>query len=160
MIDELRKCGFVGSTRYKKGSKNRVCFPPEFVDTLKNEFKDDKGRVIVCINAKFNICIFPESEYFKWLDSFKAEPLHNDDKADTVDFIKGCAIRQKLDVQNRIRLSEELCDYASIDKEVYVKGYDNHVEVWAKECWDKFVKSTMLQIKNNAKKSGRSRKNV
>ena len=45
------------------------------------------------------------------------------------------------DKQGRIKLTAQLCSYASLDKECIVLGVNDRLEIWAKDKWDSFFDS-------------------
>lgn len=44
-----------------------------------------------------------------------------------------------LDAQGRIRLPERLVSFAGLTQEVVLLGVHDHVEIWDKELWEKFL---------------------
>lgn len=46
------------------------------------------------------------------------------------------------DAQGRIRLPERLMEFAQLKKDVVLLGVHDHAEIWDKQLWDEFLKST------------------
>ena len=53
----------------------------------------------------------------------------------------GQALRCEVDKQGRIRIPQELIDFAKLKKEVILLGVRDHIEVWDKEVWDQYSRS-------------------
>lgn len=53
----------------------------------------------------------------------------------------GQAQRLELDAQGRVRLPLELVTLARLGKEIVLIGVRDHLEVWSKEAWDRYVES-------------------
>ena len=49
------------------------------------------------------------------------------------------AERVDLDGQGRMRIPERLAEYAGLQREAYLLGVQDHVELWDKGAWDAFV---------------------
>ncbi len=141
-----RRNGFIGSFKYNLDSKKRVCFPPDFVDLLDTQYKDEHRSVVICLSLNSSIGVFPRVNYDDFLDSLQEKSILDKNMRQLITVIQGCSTPQTLDGQKRLRLTEELCKYAGIEKEVYVKGFGDHVEIWSTECWDNFVKTTIPRL--------------
>lgn len=62
------------------------------------------------------------------------------------------AIECEIDKQGRITLSQELRDYASIDKELVTVGIIDKLEIWAREEWERETKETQSSTWDMAEK--------
>ena len=50
-------------------------------------------------------------------------------------FLYASAFETSVDSQSRILISPNLCEYASLDKNVTVIGVGDHVEIWDAQLW-------------------------
>ena len=50
-------------------------------------------------------------------------------------FLYASAFETSVDSQSRILISPNLCEYASLDKNVAVIGVGDHVEIWDAQLW-------------------------
>lgn len=149
---------FFGSYKYNVDSKKRVCFPPDYVKILDTMYKDENRTLIVGLCLNGTVGVYPVKNYKAFLDQFKKEPVLDQNMMDLLNVVQGCTTVQTLDSQKRFRLSDELCGYAGITKEVYLKGFDDHVEVWDKERWENYAKTTIPRLRDIANQAHKSSK--
>jgi MraZ protein len=123
--------GFYGEYKHTIDLKGRVFVPRKLKDGLGDEFIVTKG---------LNNCLFVYSMegWNIFTEKLKELPISNK---------KAVAISRKIfagvdevttDKQGRILLKQVLRNYASIDKDVYVLGVGNRVEIWDKDSWEKY----------------------
>lgn len=122
-----------------------------FVGKFNNSI-DSKGRVIVpakfryelgasCIVAKgLDTCltVYTEEEWNKFVTE-KLAPLpdSNEGARKLKRYFFSSANNCEVDKQGRVKIPQELLDFAGITKELVTIGSNNTIEVWSKEEWDK-----------------------
>ena len=160
--------GFIGSFPYNIDSKSRVCIPPAFLDILDTSYKSEHRSLVVFLSLNRSIAVYPVSRYYSFLEDIKKKSILDKNMRALLTMIQGTSFIQSLDTQNRLRLNDEVLKYAGIgskeesgieekaSRQVYVKGFDDHMEIWAAEAWDQFIQHTtnkMEEISDQLSKS-------
>jgi DNA-binding transcriptional regulator/RsmH inhibitor MraZ len=162
-IISYRNNGFLGSSKYLVDSKNRVCIPQDFIDILRVTYKHDNMSVVTFLSLNRSIAVYPISNYYAFLESIQEKSILNKNMRRLLTMIQGSTSIQTIDGQNRLKISDELVHLAGVSpkkgakknkedsgkggsKEVYVKGFGDHIEIWGKKVWDKFIEDTINSI--------------
>lgn len=119
---------FCGEYQYVVDLKGRVIIPSKFREGLGDKFMVTKG---------LDNCLFAYSEQ-EWdgiLTKLKTIPLTDKEGRAFVRFFVAGAMECDIDKQGRILIPQNLREYAAIDRDVFVLGAINRVEVWDKEKW-------------------------
>ncbi|MBQ0079821.1 MAG: division/cell wall cluster transcriptional repressor MraZ [Eubacterium sp.] len=122
-----------------------------FVGKFNNSI-DSKARMIVpakfrlelgasCVIAKgLDTCltVYTEAEWDKFVTE-KLAPLpdSNPNARKLKRYFFSSANSCEVDKQGRVKIPQDLLDYAGIDKELVTIGSNNTIEIWSKEEWDK-----------------------
>lgn len=126
---------FTGEYKHSVDAKNRLSIPSKFREKLGGLFFMTKG-------LDHCLFIFPEAEWEQFVAKLKALPLSNPQaRAFARTFFSG-AVECEVDKQGRILIPQNLRDYASIDKEVYVNGAGARVEIWEAQKWEAYNNMT------------------
>ena len=56
----------------------------------------------------------------------------------------------EVDLQGRITLAEYLKEFAQIKRDIVIVGVGNRIEVWDKNCWNKFYKENRKRFEEMA----------
>lgn len=126
---------FTGEYKHSVDAKNRLSIPSKFREKLGGSFFMTKG-------LDHCLFIFPEAEWEQFVAKLKALPVTNPQaRAFARTFFSG-AVECEVDKQGRILIPQNLRDYASIDKEVYVNGAGARVEIWEAQKWEAYNNMT------------------
>ena len=159
------KNGFIGSHPYNIDTKNRISVSPDFLEILDTQYKNEHRSVITCLSLKLSIAVYPQENYDHHLAQLQEKSILDRNMSDLMTMIEGSSCPQTIDPQGRLRLTDELMKYAGIalkppscngnngeavsfesSREVYVKGFRDHFEIWSKERWDKFIAETTKNL--------------
>lgn len=154
---KIASIGFIGGNKYNIDSKSRVCIPPDFINLLDTMYKSEHRSVVTLISLNRSIAVYPIANYYKFLEDIQKKSILDNNMRSLLNMIQGSSSIQTMDGQNRLRLSDELLKHAKISckdsdsentstKEVYVKGFNDHFEVWAVDRWDKFIEDTIEMV--------------
>jgi len=124
----------IGEYLHKMDSKGRVIIPAKFREELGDKFVATRG-LDDCL------FIFPMDEWELFSQKIASTPVTNKNARFFARFFISGATESTLDKQGRINISSNLEEYAELKKEVVVIGLTNRIELWAKENWDKFLKT-------------------
>jgi len=159
------KNGFIGSHPYNIDSKNRISVSPDFLEILDTQYKNEHRLVITCLSLKLSIAVYPQENYDHYLAHLQEKSILDRNMSDLMTMIEGSSCPQTIDPQGRLRLTDELMKYSGIalkppsgngnngeavsaesSREVYVKGFRDHFEIWSKVRWDKFIAETTKNL--------------
>lgn len=111
---------------------------------------DDKGRIIIpqkfrlLLGEKFVITrgldkclwVFTEEEFRRLEDRLRSHPMLDTNTVRLQRFFSAESVEGTTDSQGRIALSQNLREYAGIEKETMIVGASNRIEIWSKSKWD------------------------
>jgi division/cell wall cluster transcriptional repressor MraZ len=154
---KIASIGFIGGNKYNIDSKSRVCIPPDFINLLDTKYQSEHRSLVTFISLNRSIAVYPIASYFKFLEDIQQKSILDNNMRSLLNMIQGSSSIQTIDGQNRLRLSEDLLKNSKITskdsnsentltKEVYVKGFVDHFEVWAVDRWDKFIEETIEKV--------------
>lgn len=125
---------------------------------------DDKGRIIIpsklreelgeniIVTRGLEDCLFiySEKEWSLIVSKLKTLPFTKTDaRKFTRMFLSGATVAE-FDKQGRIKLTNPLIDYASLEKECVIIGVNDRLEIWSKEKWDEFTKTSQEELSDLA----------
>lgn len=122
---------FIGEYQHAIDGKNRIIIPSKFREELGSEFVLTKG-LDGCLYA------YPMNEWSVMEEKLKKLPLTSKDARAFVRFFFSGANEVVIDKQGRALIPQNLCEYASIEKEIVSIGVSTRVEIWAKNKWDEY----------------------
>lgn len=115
-------------------SKGRINFPAKLREDLGVSFMVSRG---------LNYCleVYSMEEWTNLANSIKELPRSK--RRELEWFYFAGAIEVTPDKQGRIVITQNLREYASLDKDVMVVGLSDHAEIWDKQTWEaKFAQIT------------------
>ena len=127
---------FIGEYQHAIDSKNRIIIPTKFREGLGNEFILTKG-----LDGCLYIYTLPEWTIME--EKLKKLPLTSKDARAFVRFFFSGANEVTIDKQGRALIPQNLCEYASIQKEIVSIGVSTRIEIWDKNKWDEYNYSDM-----------------
>jgi MraZ protein len=136
---------FYGEYQHTVDPKGRVIIPAKLREGLGEKFILTKG---------FDNCLFAYSmeEWKNFEEKMKTLPLTDKDARAFVRFFFAGATECEVDKQGRILIAQNLREYASIDKDVYVIGMAARVEIWDKSRWEEYQSGENLNADKLAEK--------
>ena len=107
--------------------------------TLPSKLRYDLGEDFV-LTRGLDDCLFiyPKEEWNGIIEKYRELPNTKEARNFMRFFLSG-ANTCEIDKQGRINISVPLLKYAKIEKECIIIGVNDHLEIWAKEEWEKFV---------------------
>lgn len=125
----------IGEYNHNIDSKGRLILPSKFRTELGDRFIVTKG---------FDGCLYGYSvEEWKAIEEkIKTLPLvTGKDARNFTRFFFSSAIECEIDSQGRILISQNLREFAQLQKEVVIIGVSSRIEIWSKEKWDEYNES-------------------
>ena len=122
--------------------KGRVFIPSRFRDEL---HKEDKNYFMLSIGLDHCLYIFLPSKWEELIGNnmeiFKSE--NKEEERAFKRFFFGNAADAQLDEQGRILVPQNQKAYASLRKDVLIRGVGNKAEIWDAQAWYRYQKDVM-----------------
>ena len=122
----------IGEYNHSIDSKGRVIVPSKFRTELGERFIITKG---------FDGCLYGYSlEEWKAIEEkIKTLPLvTGKDARNFTRFFFSSAIECELDSQGRILISQNLREFAGLEKDIVTIGVSSRIEIWSKARWEEY----------------------
>ena len=129
----------LGEYSHNLDAKGRVSVPAKFREDLGHTFIVTKG---------LDNCLFAYSkeERKTFEEKLKNLPLTNMNARNFIRFFFSGATECEIDKQGRINIPQNLREYASLSKDVYIIGVSTRVEIWDKEKWDNYTSPENMDL--------------
>ena len=129
----------LGDYSHNLDAKGRVSVPAKFREDLGHTFIVTKG---------LDNCLFAYSkeEWKTFEEKLKNLPLTNMNARNFIRFFFSGATECEIDKQGRINITQNLREYASLSKDVYIIGVSTRVEIWDKEKWDNYTSPENMDL--------------
>lgn len=117
---------YTGEYKHSIDPKNRMFLPAGLREELGDEIILTKG-VDACI------AVYPKQAWELFTEKLNSLPEIQARKVKR--FIYSSAVKTKTDSQGRVLLTQNLKEHAGLEKNVYVVGVGDHVEIWDENTW-------------------------
>ena len=140
---------FYGEHEHSIDRKGRLIIPSKFREVFKENYVE---RFFITRGLDTCLFVFTEDEWKKQESRFKALSFTNTEarQFNRIFFSGACEVT--CDKQGRILIPEYLKDFANIKRDVIIVGVSNRMEIWSKENWQEFYKSSKDLFEKNADK--------
>lgn len=124
-----------GEYSHTLDSKKRLILPARFREEIGNE-------IVLAKNVDRCISIYPRAVWIAFREKLDAQP---DTETRIVKrFLYSSAFETTIDSQNRLVIPNNLCEYASLKKNVRVVGVGKRAEIWDEDAWNDAVSAVNL----------------
>lgn len=122
---------FMGEYHHSIDTKGRLVIP--------NKVRDDLGENFI-VTRGLDGCLFlyPKIEWDNVIAKYKEIPDTKNKRQFMRIFLSGATICE-YDKQGRINIPKPLVEYAKLIKDCIIIGVDEKLEIWSKDCWEKFI---------------------
>ena len=121
-----------GEYSHTLDTKKRLILPARLREELGSE-------IVLTKNVDKCVSIYPRQVWLSFCARLDALP---DTETRVVKrFLYSAAFETTIDSQNRLVIPPNLCEYASLNKNVRVVGVGNRAEIWDEAAWNKTVTS-------------------
>lgn len=130
---------FSGSFVYTLDSKNRLSIPAKLRKNLLPEAKES-----FMITQGFGKCIdlYPLNEWQVIEDRLKQLNPFDPNQSMMRRILLASASETTMDNQSRIMVPQDLIDFAGIEKDVFILGYLEKIEIWNPQIYKEQVNNT------------------
>ncbi len=124
---------FRGRFEHTLDAKGRLSIPSRFRETLSERYD---SRLVV---TTYDGCLiaYPFMEWQKLEEKVAALPKFNKDTRAFLRFFYSSAADCAIDKLGRILIPQTLRDYAKFERDVFLVGAFEHIEIWSKAVWTK-----------------------
>lgn len=123
---------FKGASKLNLDAKGRMAMPARYREDIAQACA---GQFVVTVDQDRCLLIYPEEVWKKILDKLIELPSADRQVKKLRRLLIGYATDAELDSAGRIRITQELRDFAGIDKAVILIGQGNKFELWDEARW-------------------------
>ncbi|MBE7027518.1 MAG: division/cell wall cluster transcriptional repressor MraZ [Ruminococcaceae bacterium] len=120
---------FIGKFQHTFDDKGRIFMPAKFRDELAE-------GMVATIGIDKCIFIYTKEEFSRFREKLDGVSITNKEARKFSRFFYGFACECECDKQGRIMLTQELRNYAGIEKEAVVVGGSTKIEIWNADKWN------------------------
>lgn len=130
---------FYGEHEHSIDRKGRLIIPSKFREVFKENYVE---RFFITRGLDQCLFVFTEDEWRKQETRFKSLSFTSAEarQFNRIYFSGACEVT--CDKQGRILIPEYLKNYGNIKRDVTIVGVSNRIEIWSKEAWLEFYKTT------------------
>ena len=139
--------GFTGNYPLKLDSALRVAIPAKFKAVLEKQYGDEASQVVL-IPDYGKIKVLPLPVWRRLQGKLNDLSDFDSSSDDARTFIFGNMSVCSLDAQNRVKLTQGLCELAVLEKEAVFVGRQDMMEIWSADKWREFTKATASNFRN------------
>ena len=138
---------FYGEYEHSIDRKGRLIIPSKFREVFKENYVE---RFFVTRGLDTCLFVFAEDEWKKQEGRFRTLSFTNREAREFNRLFFSGACEVTCDRQGRILVPQYLKDFAKIKSEVMIVGVSNRMEIWNRESWHEFYKSTKDSFEKTA----------
>jgi len=123
---------FLGEYHRTIDSKNRIFIPAKFREEL------IKGVIITKGFDEKCLFLFSRQSWQELQSKIKSGPVTKKNLQTFSRWFFSSANEEIMDQQGRIKLPQNLKDYAGLQKQIVLVGVSDRAEIWAEDIWQKY----------------------
>lgn len=124
---------FFGSFEHTLDEKNRLLIPSRLRGQL-------SSKVFIMKGYEGSLSIYTEQSFDNFLEKLQNLPYESKLSRDIERVSLSSVFELNIDLANRIQIPTALVNKYSITKDVVVLGVIDHIEIWSKDKWEKYLK--------------------
>lgn len=140
---------FYGEHEHTIDKKGRIIIPSKFRESFK-EYEIE--RFYITRGLDRCLFLFTEDEWKSQESKFRSISFTRSEARKFNRLYFSGASQIECDKQGRILLPKYLKDFAEIKRGVLIIGVSNRIEIWAKEIWQEYYKSSKSSFEEIAEK--------
>lgn len=123
---------FLGEYYRTRDSKGRVFVPSNFREGLIGGTVISKGFDEKCL------FLFSKESWNKLQEKILSGPIAKKNTQVFSRWFFSSAIEADMDPQGRIKIPQNLADYAGVNKDIVLVGVSERIEIWDKQKWEEY----------------------
>ncbi len=140
---------FYGEYEHTIDKKGRIIVPSKFRDFLKEY---DIKKIFVTRGLDKCLFLFTEDEWKAQETKFKSVSFTKSESRKFNRLYFSGATQVECDAQGRILLPKYLKDFAEIKRDIIFIGVSNRIEIWSREVWQEYYKSSKSSYEDIAER--------
>jgi MraZ protein len=136
---------FIGEYTHNIDRKGRLIMPAKFREELGERVYITKG-MDGCLN------IYTRDEFIQQYKQYSSLPATDENARMFLRIFMSKACEVDLDAQGRVLIPSNLITAAKLDKECYIIGVADRIEVWSKDEWLKLQETVLPEYEKFAEK--------
>lgn len=138
---------FLGNFTVAIDAKQRLAIPVSLRETLQKSYAEESDRVIVTLaTGDAAVAVYPASVFNDLMETLQQPTELNDDSQALMMLLTASARECAIDKQGRIRLPEDLMEYAGLGKEAVVCGHQSRIQIWNPDAWKEFMEQARSSL--------------
>lgn len=129
---------FTGEYTHTIDAKGRLALPADFRKNL-------AGEVVLSAGFEGSLRIYQPEEWNDFLKNLTREEAFEPRLRKLRRFFMSGSHRVEMDSAGRIRIPQNLREYASLEKSVVVNGDGNRIEIWDQEKWNEYFAEISIE---------------
>lgn len=130
---------FTGTYELTMDLKNRLSIPANVRAAMDTE-KDGSGFYLVPGSRRGTLALYPDRYFERYAEQYHSSLEATDEKDDFEQVFYAMATLVDIDKQGRVVLPQRILEYAGIGKKVTLAGRRDHLVIWNREAFDRFMK--------------------
>ena len=130
---------FLGEYQHSLDAKGRVILPAKFRAQLESGCVLTRGR-------ERCVVVFPRDEFMRLAEELKSVPKSSAQVRNAARVVFGSASEQVPDAQGRVLVPDHLRSYATLDRDLVIRGSGNYFEIWDRETGASALESAQSQF--------------
>ena len=148
---------FSGEYYYHLDAKNRLVVPGKIRERINVQIEGSGWHLVPGFDG--TISMFTPARFEELAARQKAELFRLKDVRSYDRLHFGLSAQVEMDRLGRILVPEIMLRRAGIDKDLAIIGVRDHLEIWAKDRWDEFVRTNYAQYDDMASKAYETERN-
>ena len=140
---------FYGEYEHKLDKKQRIIIPSEFREASKENYVE---KFVITRGLDTCLFMFPEEEWKSQEAKFKNLSFTKREARKFNRLFFSGAVEIIPDKQGRILIPTYLKAYAGIKKDIILVGVSSRIEIWSREKWEEFYKTSRESFEDIAEK--------
>lgn len=131
---------FTGEYSHSLDKKGRLIIPSKFREILSERYED---KFIITRGLDTCLFLYPPGEWAELEKKIRELPTISNPSARALKrYFSSGGMECTIDKQGRIMIPANLREHAQINKEVVIVGNIEKIEIWAKEKWQEYWKTS------------------
>ena len=140
---------FYGEHEHTIDKKGRLIIPSKFREAFKEY---DIQKFYITRGLDKCLFLFTENEWKSQESKFRSMPFTKSESRKFNRLYFAGAAQIECDKQGRILMPKYLKDFADIKKDVVIIGVSSRIEIWSKDIWQSYYKSSKESFEDIAEK--------
>lgn len=126
-------------------SKNRLVIPKRFVKELSN-------KVYILRGYEGCLSLYDEKSFNSYIEKLSSYSFEDKNYRSLIRTALSSVTEINIDNKNRIQIPIDLINKYNISSSIAVVGVFDHLEIWNKEKWDEYSKTSNEEFENISQK--------